>query len=403
VDAWSCYSLCVPVRAASDSEASGDLRKALAGMAEIDNQTRASVLFQALNSCVRMEEVEILELLFLCGGAREPWQLLLGARAAIKALSVLLPTAFALMSGTIRGAIVAKLVIPYSRIPALILACAVGYSLPHFLLLIILLKNFIGDLTLLPAVLAFVFSMVVFLPWQRLAARAQVFGAEDLTNPLTHEEAQASIGIRQKLQMCLTIICVVFFAVWLAQWANFLLSVAATGLFNIDTDDVRGLLRSASFWRALSVAGLTAVCNFYGVAKIAGVCFADAVLFNLLLVDEANVDAGAQSAEFLTGARNSRGSSVTQASNPRRNDRQVIALFAELHKGLLCREPVTRREFVCPKCNHESGMERVGKNETFVPKSQQKRWEVRAGARERAAGARDRAVKAFRQTFARSE
>lgn len=389
-DTWSCYSLCVPLQAAEGGASSVAVEGALAGMNELKNVTEeaklAQVLVRALDTCVQLEEVHIIQLLVRSAAAEEPWQLLLGLRAALKAVAVLLPTAFALMSGTLRGAMVAKLVIPYSRIPAMILACAIGYSLPHFLLLLILLKSLIGDALLLPAISAFVLSLVVFLPWQRLYGKP-IMGSEDLTSPQAHEEAEVAIDLRMRIQLCLNIAFVVFLLLWFSQWADFLVSLASSGLVDLDVSSVRGVLFSASFWRNLSFTSVTLVCNVFGVAKIAGVCFADGLLYTVMLVDEANVDADAQSAAFLPKSRTSLGSLGSRASSAKRNDRMVVALFAELHKGLLGREPVTARHARCPKCMQAEDAKSIDNEVTFKLKKKAPIW--RARARQAAASIRN--------------
>jgi len=347
---WSCASLCVPLWALEENapavvrEANDWIGAYAKGNLEVK---RGAALGEAMHACVSPEDVATLQVIVRTAAARAPWELLLGFRIALSALATLLPTIFALMSGTVRGAMIAKFVIPYSRIPALILTCAISYTLPVLMMLLVVVKCLIGDATLMPTIICLLASLIVFLPWQMLWGR-KIRGASDLAVPQHHAEAEKAIALRQYLQIFFQIGLVVMFMLWLTQWAPFLVQLGKSGLLPINVGMFRGAVFTVEFWGTLGFTTLTLIFNFFGISRIAGVCFADAVLYAVMLVDEANVAANAMSVDTVALLSGDRVADDVSAQ---------VALFAELHKGLLCQEPDLHRRVLCTACRQSEDME----------------------------------------------
>jgi len=330
VTAWNCNSLCVPYWASEkdwkEATAERYTNEALDALEAYGAKRNAvGAAFDAIavfDWCIDPNEVEIMQLLTRLAVAEEPWELLLGCRGAVKAMIALFPALFALMSGTIRGAVVAKVVIPYSRIPALVLTCAISYSLPYIVLMAIVCKSVVGDFELLPAVISGIMVLMVFLPWQRMLG-ARFRDTRDITEPQVHAEADRAVTLRMYLHYTFGVLAFICLIYWVSKWAETFAGIVQSSLSGLEAETFREILASSNFWWNYGLSFISLIANYFGFSKIAGVCFADNVLWAVAAVDEANVDSRQQA----------------------HSEEQEVALFAELHKGLLLREPKVHVKF----------------------------------------------------------
>jgi len=330
VTTWTCNSVCIKYWLDQDQWPNDETeRRAELAQAAIDEHgTKLAVVDQAAQSlsvfdvCVSPSDVAALEFMTKVATTEWPWRLAIALRSAFMAFIALVPYLLSLMSGTIIGATVAKVVMPYSRIPALILTCAISYSLPYILLLAVLFKTLIGDNSLLPAAFFGVLTLLVFTPWQAML-NTKIKGNRDITDPQEHVEAESALGMRLKIHYVCLILFGIFFTVWLSRWATFLQELARSQLLGLEAETIREVIFGEAFWQKFGVRIAASVANYFGFSKIAGVVFADSVLWAIVMVDEANVDS-------------------KQALH---QEEQELALFAELHRGFLLRPPKVAAQF----------------------------------------------------------
>jgi len=338
VSTWNCNSLCLPFWIDADdwADAGANVSAAMAWDVMRDYQDETTIIdsamqtFGAFDWCIEPEQMKSYQFLLKVAVSKQLWQLILGIRGATTAAIVLFPAMFALISGTIRGAIVAKVVIPYSRIPALVLTCAISYTLPFLVLLVIIFKSILGDQDLLPSAICGLATLMVFLPWQDMMGY-KLFGARDITNAQEHTEAEKALTVRLVLFYFFAVLFVVSGAWWMSRFKEALERLARSGLLGLEAETLREVVASQDFWQQYGTTIIATVSNFFGFAKISGVCFADNVLWAVAVVDEANVD----------------------ARNEAHVGEQEVALFAELHKGLLLRQPRVETKFDVHRLNRE--------------------------------------------------
>jgi len=331
VSAWACNTICVDFWLKEDNWNGDDAAEAAAVAAAAaikSNYDRRSALDSAFSAaaildwCIDPDQVETLRFLTNVAVSEWPWRMILSLRSTFQAFVALMPYLLSLMSGTITGAVVAKIVIPYSRIPALVLTCAISYSLPYISLLTILFKQSVGETGLLPSAFFGIMALLVFMPWQSMFG-IRLGSIRDITEPQEHVEAQKSLTLRLTLHYTAITAFMVGLFVFLSQWFELLQQLALSQLVGLEAETLRDLLVSRDFWRRYGAAFLATLFNMFGFSKIAGVTFADCVLWAVVRVDEAKVD----------------------VQQELQQEEQTLALFAELHRGLLLREPRVAVQF----------------------------------------------------------
>lgn len=293
----TCASLCMPLWAEGVVSYSGaatvqvDAVKRLnasftSALASTAFAVRAADSAQVLQVCVKAEDLDLVKALMSLATATRPWALLIGMRLSLRALSVLLPTNYAMMLGSFKGACVAKTILPYSRVPGLIMICAVVFTLPHLLTLLVAVKSIVGDWTMTVSILCFLGTQVVFLPWKF------IFGdcvGNGVLEPATHEQATQTMEKRQYISLFFQIGMVVFMCIFLLM-SEHLWNFLSLGLIEVDFKSFRAQFFSREFW---SFAGWTAInlfCKMYGITRISSIFFADACLIAILVVDEEDAD-----------------------------------------------------------------------------------------------------------------
>jgi len=198
------------------------------------------------------------------------------------------------MLGVFDGSCIAKTMVPYSRVPGFILVCVIVFSLPHLTTIVILIKSVIGDALILGALLFFLFANMVHLPWGSIVRSLPYMADNDVfTNgilePNTHEGASVAIERRQKLALVLQMIFVIFLILWVF-FSTPLKEFMELGLAEIHFTTIRDNFFTDEVLELIGWTCVKTICTMFGLAKVACVCFFDASLYGILLVDECDND-----------------------------------------------------------------------------------------------------------------
>jgi len=297
----SCAALCLPLWASGRASfnASASLTTDAVGRlsAAYTQATRAAQFTavaareaEVLRMCVDTEQLAPIKALLYIAAATRPFQTLLGIRFALRALGLLLPMNFAMMLGAFKGACVAKTMVPYSRVPGLVLVCAVVFSLPHLATIVILVKSIIGDGMILVAVLMFLCANMVYLPigsFMRFFTEKDIIG-NGLLDPDTHDKATETMERRQRAALVFNLLVGFFLVIWIF-WSAPLKEFMQMGFAEVDIEkEIRENVLTVDFLKLFTLSGLNVVCKMLGISKIATIFFCDATLSAILLMDESD-------------------------------------------------------------------------------------------------------------------
>jgi len=189
------------------------------------------------------------------------WQTMLGGVYALISLGSLLPLALSLMFGAVKGSGIAKSVIPYSRLPAVVSGSAAVFTFPFLVQIAVLVQTTIGNGWTLAGILCILASLLVSINPRMMVATGG------------HEEVHQLAERLATISKVLIIAGVVFFAIALisSDLAQQAYDVACEDNLCITNADLDAL-RSTIFWM-----GVRMVAGFLGKSLISTVFFADQV------------------------------------------------------------------------------------------------------------------------------
>merc|ERR1712113_462546 len=118
-----------------------------------------------------------------------------------------------MMMGAFKGACVCKDVIPYSRVPGLILSCSVIFSFGFLLLILIVITQLIGNGIMRLAFTSFIAASCIYLPWEYTYPKYTFRAPWILLAPCSTEEAASAIDRRQYIALFGQLL-MVFFLIW---------------------------------------------------------------------------------------------------------------------------------------------------------------------------------------------
>merc|ERR1712032_271699 len=178
-----------------------------------------------------------------------------------------------MMYGAFKGACLAKTVVPYSRIPGLILACAVVFTLPFLTAVLSTVRSFSASVLMLFAVLAFMLSNLAYFPAGHFLA---VNSSWNVLQPMGHVDAYHAITRRQRFSLICNLACVALLIAFVFSTFS-VMDLAVMGIIDMSLHHAReNLIYSRVFWTFMATYGLKFVCTLYGTTKISTVFFADA-------------------------------------------------------------------------------------------------------------------------------
>lgn len=227
------------------------------------------------NICVDPGKLNDFELLVRLGMQRSYWEALLGSLFAVLSLAQLMPLALSLLMGAAKGSGIAKSVVPYSRLPYIVSACAAVFTFPFALQLAIIVQTTIGDWLTLVGVLLLLAAIVLSMKPDKMQATS-------------HSQLESRQFILSSIsKLCIVASLIIFAA---AAYRSDLSKTAFEFRVRCDkglcmTGDRLELARDQVLWNLFR-----ALFTFLGKSMVSTVFFADSVvsLMHLFYDKESN-------------------------------------------------------------------------------------------------------------------
>lgn len=206
-----------------------------------------------------------------------------GTIEATLCLKALLPAIFSLVLGMMRGARIARMIVPYSRLPGWMIGGAIVFTLPPLSALLSVANNMFGDacfaiavsLALLLMCLLLPNDWMSVLPWHKKTgniASASVYagGVEGMSRsmlePATHDEAEYQFNVRWRYLSFVKLALLLVICVFIGTNALLRIAVIEAASANIGT---------------IVCSAVASVLSIFGEALVGLLFFADAYFYML--------------------------------------------------------------------------------------------------------------------------
>jgi hypothetical protein len=247
--------------------------------------------------------------------AERTWEIFFGLYYISKSrLLTLFPTVFGLMFGVIKGVRVARTIVPYSRIPGLLLLCAIGFTSPFLIVLFVSVNAILGNIWMLIGLLFFMAALIsVNIPWE-------IFGIKftdnwTLMTPASHESVARGIASQGKVRKALYVLAGIFIVFGL------LLSDIVRTKLEWQSESLVELLQDQAFWYEIFFVLKVFVSDYFITAwtirSLTQVVFTDWVLCLVLLIDG---DEATTAKCVMSCGRSNDGSSTDESSIANSNE-----------------------------------------------------------------------------------
>jgi len=212
-------------------------------------------------ACMRPEELRDFEMLLQLAVQTAYWKTLLGTLYGALSLAMLLPLAFSLMLGASKGAAIAKSLIPYSRVPAVVSMGAAVFTFPFVTMIAILLQHMLGNwLTLIGVIFILVAFVAAMKPGSLKAER---------TADLKRRQVWTS---RIKVGCLIVALFLFFIVAFTSDLAHAGWELLKEQQLELSDDDLSAL-RSQVTWMLVS-----GICSVFGKSLISTAFFTDNVV-----------------------------------------------------------------------------------------------------------------------------
>lgn len=201
-------------------------------------------------------------------------------------LLALFPTLLGLMFGVLQGVSIVRTIVPYSRVPGLLLLCSIGFTSPFVIVLAVSANAILGNVWLLLGLLFALAALIVCnVPWDVFGLHLREYWT--LMTPISHETLAQGNKYRYWLTNAFFMLAGIFIIIGL------LLSDVVRSKLEWQGESLVELLHDQSFryqvFEQLKVIVLNYFVMAWTIKAITQVIFTDWVLHLVLVVDEAGL------------------------------------------------------------------------------------------------------------------
>jgi hypothetical protein len=192
-------------------------------------------------------------------------------------VGMLFPALLGLMFGVINGAAIIRKLIPYSRIPGLLMFCGVAFSAPFIIVIFVTANALLGNIWLLIGMVCILAALlVVNVPYE---LGITVKNQWTLMTPVSHETASQGATCRSRLGIALYAVGGIFVIVGL------LVGAVSRKKLLMGKESFLEVIQEGEFWVDLLPAVINALLTAWTITSITQVVMSDWVLHLVRLID----------------------------------------------------------------------------------------------------------------------